>query len=125
MKIRFDNDSSKKTIAYITHNGQVQELVAGGALKLKVQRGDTVTFRIGKFSKTHEIKFQSPDVTFELRPNRALVYAYMIFLVAVVAGVWYFKYLSNTLVTVLVIVALVLFETLTYFNGYRAIPVHH
>ncbi|KRN24859.1 hypothetical protein [Lacticaseibacillus camelliae] len=124
MKIRLESNSSKKTIAYITHNGEVQELMTGTTLTLPVRRGDTVTFKVGHYSRTHQLEFQSPEASFVLEPNRNLVYAYMIALVVLIAAVWYFKTISNTVLTILVVVALIIFEAVNYFNGYRAVPVH-
>lgn len=124
MKIRLEANSSKKTIAYISCNGQVQELIAGGTLELPVHRGDTVTFKVGRFSQTHRLAFQSPSASFVLEPNRTLLYAYMAALAVMIVAVWYLKNISNTVLTILVVGALVVFEVVNYFNGYRAVPVH-
>lgn len=124
MKIRLESNSSRKTIAYITHNGKVQELMTGTTMTLPVRRGDTVTFKVGHYSRTHRLAFQSPEASFVLEPNRTLIYAYTTALVVLIAAIWYFKSISNTVLTILVVAALIIFEGFNYFNGYRAVPVH-
>ncbi|WP_179395102.1 hypothetical protein [Lacticaseibacillus absianus] len=124
MKIKYTNNGQSRMPAFVFHQGETHEITPGHELTLTVKRGDAVSYRVGKFTATHKLAFQSPEATFQIQPNKRLQLLFVAALMILVGVLFVFKSVNNTLLTVVVVIALVGYEALNYFTGYKAVPWH-
>ncbi|WP_125702785.1 hypothetical protein [Lacticaseibacillus daqingensis] len=124
MKIKYTNNGQGRMPAYVFFQDQTHEVTPGQELDLKVQRGDDVRYRVGKFAATHKIDFQSPDATFMIQPNKKLQLLFVAALLILVGVLFVFQKIDNLWLTIIVVIALIGYEALNYFTGYQAVPWH-
>ena len=99
--------------ATVWQNDTPHTIRVGETLDLKVQRGDKITYKVGRFNAIHTIDYQSPDAQFEIQINRSLQNAYFVVMFAMVV-----------ILIAAVILGLAGYEALVYFVGYMAKPIH-
>jgi len=124
LKIIYENPTSMRLKANVWHNDQLHELAAGESLELPVNRGDRVSFKVGRFSAKHTLSFQSPQATFAIQPNKTLQTIYFAVVFVLVMALFFVKNPNTVVVTVGVVIGLIGYEALMYFVGYRARPRH-
>ncbi|WP_225046950.1 hypothetical protein [Lacticaseibacillus kribbianus] len=124
MLITYPQNGQMRAPVFVTHNGQEHVLTPGQSLELAVRRGDAVTFRVGRFTKTHQIAFQSPQAEFAVVPNKQLQIIFVAAMMILAGGLYLLKQVDNTWLSVIVVVALIGYEVLNYFTGYAAVPWH-
>ncbi|MDM7523713.1 hypothetical protein [Lacticaseibacillus rhamnosus] len=126
MKINYSNSMSKKMTATVWQNDTAHIMHVGETLDLKVQRGDKITYKVGRLNTVHTIDYQSPDAKFEIQVNRSLQNAYFVVMFLMVVFLWFTRTgnLNNTLLITAVILGLAGYEALVYFVGYTAKPLH-
>ena len=126
MKITFSNPASKRVEMTVRHNDVEYNLHNGESLSLNVKRGDALTYRVGKLSATHAIQFQSPDASFKIEVSKKAQLIGMAIFFAIILAMYLFKVLNNTVIaTAMVIVALIAYEAVLYFAGYKVTVLHH
>ncbi|MFD1431457.1 hypothetical protein [Lacticaseibacillus yichunensis] len=124
MKITYDALSGSRMTTTIWHNNEVHSLRSGETLELPVKHGDTVSFRVGKLNRRQAIPFQDVNGSFAIRANRQLQMIYFTALLLLVLGLWVVKLPSNE-IAMGIVFALIGYEAVNYFIGYRAVPLHH
>ncbi|WP_368280419.1 hypothetical protein [Lacticaseibacillus paracasei] len=124
MKINYSNTMSRKMTATVWQNDTPHTIRVGETLDLKVQRGDKITYKVGRFNAIHTIDYQSPDAQFEIQINRSLQNAYFVVMFAMVVFLWFNRNFSQTILIAPVILGLAGYEALVYFVGYTAKPIH-
>lgn len=124
MKINYSNTISRKMTATVWQNDTPHTIRVGETLDLKVQRGDKITYKVGRFNAIHTIDYQSPDAQFEIQINRSLQNAYFVVMFAMVVFLWFNRNFSQTILIAAVILGLAGYEALVYFVGYTAKPIH-
>ncbi|AKU59975.1 hypothetical protein [Lacticaseibacillus paracasei] len=124
MKINYSNTMSRKMTATVWQNDTPHTIRVGETLDLKVQRGDKITYKVGRFNAIHTIDYQSPDAQFEIQINRSLQNAYFVVMFAMVVFLWFNRNFSQTILIAAVILGLAGYEALVYFVGYMAKPIH-
>lgn len=124
MKINYLNTMSRKMTATVWQNDTPHTIRVGETLDLKVQRGDKITYKVGRFNAIHTIDYQSPDAQFEIQINRSLQNAYFVVMFAMVVFLWFNRNFSQTILIAAVILGLAGYEALVYFVGYTAKPIH-
>ncbi|EPC43874.1 hypothetical protein EFP22_04645 [Lacticaseibacillus paracasei] len=124
MKINYSNTMSRKMTATVWQNDTPYTIRVGETLDLKVQRGDKITYKVGRFNAIHTIDYQSPDAQFEIQINRSLQNAYFVVMFAMVVFLWFNRNFSQTILIAAVILGLAGYEALVYFVGYTAKPIH-
>ncbi|ABJ70545.1 hypothetical protein [Lacticaseibacillus paracasei] len=124
MKINYSNTMSRKMTATVWQNDTPHTIRVGETLDLKVQRGDKITYKVGRFNAIHTIDYQSPDAQFEIQINRSLQNAYFVVMFAMVVFLWFNRNFSQTILIAAVILGLAGYEALVYFVGYTAKPIH-
>lgn len=124
MKINYSNTMSRKITATVWQNDTPHTIRVGETLDLKVQRGDKITYKVGRFNAIHTIDYQSPDAQFEIQINRSLQNAYFVVMFAMVVFLWFNRNFSQTILIAAVILGLAGYEALVYFVGYTAKPIH-
>ena len=124
MKINYSNTMSRKMTATVWQNDTPHTIRVGETLDLKVQRGDKITYKVGRFNAIHTIDYQSPDAQFEIQINRSLQNAYFVVMFAMVVFLWFNRNFSQTILIAAVILVLAGYEALVYFVGYMAKPIH-
>ncbi|WNX20994.1 hypothetical protein RWA18_07710 [Lacticaseibacillus paracasei] len=124
MKINYANTMSRKMTATVWQNDTPHTIRVGETLDLKVQRGDKITYKVGRFNAIHTIDYQSPDAQFEIQINRSLQNAYFVVMFAMVVFLWFNRNFSQTILIAAVILGLAGYEALVYFVGYTAKPIH-
>ncbi|MEE6739308.1 hypothetical protein [Lacticaseibacillus paracasei] len=124
MKINYSNTMSRKMTATVWQNETPHTIRVGETLDLKVQRGDKITYKVGRFNAIHTIDYQSPDAQFEIQINRSLQNAYFVVMFAMVVFLWFNRNFSQTILIAAVILGLAGYEALVYFVGYMAKPIH-
>lgn len=112
--------------ATVWQNKTAHIMHVGETLDLKVQRGDKITYKVGRLNTVHTIDYQSPDAKFEIQVNRSLQNAYFVVMFLMVVFLWFTRTsnLNNTLLITAVILGLAGYEALVYFVGYTAKPLH-
>ena len=123
MKINYSNTMSRKMTATVWQNDTPHTIRVGETLDLKVQRGDKITYKVGRFNAIHTIDYQSPDAQFEIQINRSLQNAYFVVMFAMVVFLWFNRNFSQTILIAAVILGLAGYEALVYFVGYTAKPI--
>ena len=124
MKINYSNTMSRKMTATVWQNDTPHTIRVGETLDLKVQRGDKITYKVGRFNAIHTIDYQSSDAQFEIQINRSLQNAYFVVMFAMVVFLWFNRNFSQTILIAAVILGLAGYEALVYFVGYTAKPIH-
>jgi hypothetical protein len=124
VKINYSNTMSRKMTATVWQNDTPHTIRVGETLDLKVQRGDKITYKVGRFNAIHTIDYQSPDAQFEIQINRSLQNAYFVVMFAMVVFLWFNRNFSQTILIAAVILGLAGYEALVYFVGYTAKPIH-
>lgn len=126
MKITYWNTMSKKMTVTVWQNDTPHVMHVGETLDLKVQRGDKITYKVGRLNKVHAIDYQSPEAKFEIQINRSLQNAYFVVMFLMVVFLWFNRNsnLNNTMLVTAVILGLAGYEALVYFVGYTAKPFH-
>ena len=124
MKINYSNTMSRKMTATVWQNDTPHTIRVGETLDLKVQRGDKITYKVGRFNAIHTIDYQSPDAQFEIQINRSLQNAYFVVMFAMVVFLWFNRNFSQTILIAAVILGLAGYGALVYFVGYMAKPIH-
>ncbi|MDS0489274.1 hypothetical protein NNA34_03025 [Lacticaseibacillus paracasei] len=124
MKINYSNTMSRTMTATVWQNDTPHTIRVGETLDLKVQRGDKITYKVGRFNAIHTIDYQSPDAQFEIQINRSLQNAYFVVMFAMVVFLWFNRNFSQTILIAAVILGLAGYEALVYFVGYTAKPIH-
>jgi len=124
LKIFYENPTSMRLKANVWLNDEMHELSAGQSLELPVNRGDQVSFKVGRFSAKHTLSYQSPQASFAIQPNKTLQTAFFAVVFVLVMALFFVKNPPTVLVTIGVIIGLVLYEAMMYFIGYRARPKH-
>ncbi|MDN4555131.1 hypothetical protein [Lacticaseibacillus paracasei] len=124
MKINYSNTMSRKMTATVWQNDTPHTIRVGETLDLKVQRGDKITYKVGRFNAIHTIDYQSPDAQFEIQINRSLQNVYFVVMFAMVVFLWFNRNFSQTILIAAVILGLAGYEALVYFVGYTAKPIH-
>lgn len=110
--------------ATVWQNDTPHTIRVGETLDLKVQRGDKITYKVGRVNAIHTIDYQSPDAQFEIQINRSLQNAYFVVMFAMVVFLWFNRNFSQTILIAAVILGLAGYEALVYFVGYTAKPIH-
>ncbi|WP_461226829.1 hypothetical protein [Lacticaseibacillus suihuaensis] len=124
MEITYPQNGQMRAPVFVFHNAETHVLSPGQTLELTVRRGDVVKFRVGRFTATHQIAFQSPQASFAITPNKQLQLAFVAGMMILAAALYWFKQLNNGWLTLLVAVALGGYELMNYFTGYKAVPSH-
>lgn len=124
MKIYYQNFSSRKMQANVWVNDQQYHIMPGGQLDVKVVRGDQVTYKVGRFSATKPIKFQSPEAAFSIETDKRVQGIYIMGLLVLVLGLWAIKESDTIWATLLVVAVVIGYVAVNYFRGYTAKPVH-
>lgn len=125
MKITFTNPSSQRVEMKVWHNDTEYSMHDGELLKLDVKRGDRVSYQVGKMSSVRDIKYQSPDATFNIALDKRAQLMGFTVIFAVILVLYFMKLLDSTLIaTITVAAALIAYEAINYFGGYKANVVH-
>ena len=125
MKIYFENPNSARTVAKVWHNDEEHDIRRGDKLNLPVKMGDTVKFKVGAMSATHKIDFQSPDSVFTITIDRRAQFWGIGAFFAIIAVLYFAGMLNNNMTgTIGAVIAVVLFEVVVYFRGWKVIVVH-
>lgn len=124
MKITYNNTSSPKLKASVTHNGTVHEIKSGDTLELAVKQGDAVSYKVGALTKERPLHFQQRNAEFEIMPNKRLQLLLMVGLLAFILMMWFYRNIGNAWLTVIVVALVGIYEAVRYFAGYVAVSVH-
>lgn len=123
MKISFTTRRRTKMTATVWLNDEIHQIPANTDIDLPVKRGDSLRWKVGRFSASHRLTFQSVHANFVIQESRSITVFLAVYSVMLLA-LAFFVPKQLTLLWIVVVAGLVAYEGLLYFAGFVALPDH-